>query len=375
VRGRTGQVSYGKLCPHAFLNLWQQRSREIAHLGPCCSCVNAVNALRRTDGRRRIASIPHDGAELLANPPSTAAAGAACHARAATRAAVRRILGGGPRQAKEARHTLFRLRGKSSSTVVASSQELCLMHRRDDAEVPLSELLQLRPCGTDDTPNTIASGFLSHREEQTTTARRRRPDFVAQNAAHVQQHDPTGRRKSTTPPGPRLGPGLPPPPRSSSTYAVYSVHTPPQELPTPARQQQFSAAPHVSSCFHSSFGRVPAYLARHARERHEEALAADVAARAAAEAAAVPPGMRPVDSCERAAALELLRAAREDVLSEVAASPMALNTEWRMRKRAALESTLSGLDEAIMLYQQPRAIYLPIDTPKVTLDDAEHALE
>lgn len=263
----------------------------------------------------------------------------------------------------------------SISTVVAPSQELCLMHRRDDAEVPLSELLQLRRCGTDDTPNTIASGFLSHRVEQTTTARRRRPDFVAENAAHVQHHSPTGRRETLAPPGPRLGPGLPPPPRSSSTYAVYSGHIPPQELPTPARQQQFSAAPPVSSSFHSSYGRVPAYLARHARARHGEALAADAAARAAAEAAAVPPGMRPVDSCERAAALELLRAAREDVLSEVATFPMALNTEWRMRKRAELESKLSGLDAAIRLYQQPRAIYLPIDTPKVTLGDAEHALE
>jgi hypothetical protein len=229
---------------------------------------------------------------------------------------------------------------------------------RDTDTVPLAELLQLRHAsayGAQERASTIACGFLSHPEPTEGRPRRGRlPNYVALNVTRVQQHGEAARpRRART--VPEVAPALTHQPRRTSASSA-------SRLSVPRRVSTSAVAPNDTAVLHKNYGAVPGYLHRHALERYEAALAQEQAAQAAAEAAAIPPGMRLVTAAEREAALEVLRDAREQSLADIAAFPLALNNAWRQRRRLELDAKLAEVEEAIRLYQLPQA-YLPSDAP------------
>lgn len=238
---------------------------------------------------------------------------------------------------------------------------------RDTDHVPLAELLQLRHAsahGAQERASTIACGFLSHAEPTEGRGRSGRlPNYVALNVTRVWQHGEAARprRASTVP-----EPVSPPPPRRTITSSAASRLSVPR-----SRVSTSAVAPNDSAVLHKHYGAVPSYLQRLEREHYEQSLAQEQAAQAAAEAAAIPPGMRLVSAQEREAALEVLREARERALADIAAFPLALNNAWRQRRRLELDAKLAEVEEAIRLYQLPQT-FLPADTP--TFAPADEAM-
>jgi hypothetical protein len=74
--------------------------------------------------------------------------------------------------------------------------------------------------------------------------------------------------------------------------------------------------------------------------------------------------MRAVPEAERAAALALLAAARQEAVEGLRAAPLAVNTPWRRRRRDDADARLAELEAAMRLFQQPQ-VFLPLDTPPV----------
>jgi hypothetical protein len=121
--------------------------------------------------------------------------------------------------------------------------------------------------------------------------------------------------------------------------------------------------PEAAARLYDSYGRAPAYLKQLFDARAELARAEALRLSLEAEERLTPPGCRLLSPEERDAGLQLLLSAREAVATEERAFPLALNTEWRRRKKRELEERMARLDDAVATFSKPR-VYLPLlDAP------------
>lgn len=111
-------------------------------------------------------------------------------------------------------------------------------------------------------------------------------------------------------------------------------------------QEQEQAGLHEDWTAKNNYGKIPEYL----RERKMELLEAQEQKRLAAEAAAIPPGMRILPEDERLRTMEILAENKKNVEQELRKLPFTCETPSQIRRRTELERRLAEIEDAQKIF-------------------------